>query len=363
MTHTLHGPQAPDTAPAPAAPTAPAPVKQRDAFFDNAKFMTIVLVVVGHLWAQLQGSQVEHSAYMVIYAFHMPLFTFITGYFSRGYVRSSDKLRSLVPTVIAPYVIFTLLSRANLYFVADKPFPADQWLEPHYVTWFLAALVCWRLSAPLWRHLRYPITTSVVVALVVGGWELSSDKNVGHTIILLPFFVLGLTVNTDLFDRLRRRARWWMGAPVLLGMFLVFYFGTSSSVDSRLMSFFYWCETYQQMKLSLPMGVAARLAVFALAVALGAAFLALVPKRRTWFTELGTRTMYVFLLHALVLKVFDYTKLIDEPVVQSRAGLVLTTIAAVGLSVVLATEPVRRATRWLVEPPVGRLLSRRDAKS
>jgi hypothetical protein len=69
--------------------------------------------------------------------------------------------------------------------------------------------------------------------------------------------------------------------------------------------------------------------------------------------------MYVFLLHGLVIKVFDYTGLIDEPAVQSRLGVVLCTLGAVGLGVLLSTEPVKRAARWAVEPPVDRLLARR----
>lgn len=339
-----------------AGSAAAPPAQERDAFFDNVKFLTIVLVVVGHTWAQLDGGRVTDAAYLIVYGFHMPLFVFISGYFSRGYTRSTDKFRGLIPTVIAPYVIFTLLYRGELHLMKGD-FPVADWLAPQFVTWFLFAMIGWRLSAPLWQHLRYPVTTAVAVAVVMGGWGMTSDQTMSRMIGLLPFFVLGLTIDPERVNGLRRRFKWWMGAPVLLGALAVFSVWVIGSIDDTVSKLLYWNANYREMKLSFLEGTAGRLAAMALAIALGAAFLALTPQRRTWFTAMGTRTMYVFLLHGLVIKVFDYTKLIDTPFLQTPPGVVLTTLAAIALAVALATEPVRRATRRLVEPPIGRLLA------
>jgi fucose 4-O-acetylase-like acetyltransferase len=349
MTDTLTARQTPAT-----------PVQGRDAFFDNVKFLTIVLVVVGHTWAQLDVSKVETTGYLIVYGFHMPLFVFISGYFSRGYARSADKFRGLIPTVIAPYVIFTLLYRGELYLM-NGHFSVADWLAPQFVTWFLAALVGWRLSAPIWRHLRYPVTTAVAIAVITSGWDMTADGTVSRMFGLLPFFVLGLTVDPERVNGLRDRTRWWMGVPVLLGASVACYVLVVGSIDDTVGALLRWDGNYAQLKLSFVEGAAGRLAAVALAIVLGGAFLALTPRRRTWFTAMGTRTMYVFLLHGLVIKVFDYTKLIDKPVIQSAPGVVLVTLAAVALAVALATEPVRRATRSLVEPRVDRLLARPSA--
>jgi fucose 4-O-acetylase-like acetyltransferase len=356
MTYTPTGPQVPAATPTSTVPSSPA--KERDPFFDNAKFLTIILVVVGHTWAQLSGSNVEHAAYLAVYGFHMPLFVFMTGYFSRGYTRSTGKFRGLIPTVLAPYVIFVLLYRAELYFLKDHHFRAADWLAPQYVMWFLAALVCWRLTAPIWQHLRFPVATSVAVALVMGGWSMTSDGTVSRMVGLLPFFVLGLTIAPGRVAAVRRVTKWWMGVPVLLAAFVAAYLWGTGSIGGTVARLLYWNDNYAAMKLSTLEGMAGRLAALALAIVLGCAFLSLVPGRRTWFTDMGTRTMYVFLLHGLVIKVFDYTGLMDEPAVQSGPGVLLCTLAAIVLAVVLSTELVRRATRWAVEPPVGWLLAR-----
>jgi fucose 4-O-acetylase-like acetyltransferase len=359
MTATASTRPTPETAsPATSGASDAVPASERDPYFDNVKFLTIVLVVVGHTWAQFNVSGVEDAAYLVVYGFHMPLFVFVSGYFSRGYARSTNKFRGLIPTVVAPYVIFTLLYRAQVYFGQGHHFPVGDWLAPQFVTWFLFALVGWRLSTPIWQHLRYPVATAVVVTVVLGGWDATSDGSVSRMIGLLPFFVLGLTIDRDRFGALHRRARWWMGVPVLLGAFAAFFFLVVGTIDDTVTRLLLWQDNYEQMKLSFLEGVTGRLVAMGVAIVLGAAFLALAPHRRTWFTTMGTRTMYVFLLHGFVIKFFDYTKLVDKPMVQSSAGVVLTTLAAVALAVVLATGPVRRATHRLVEPQVDRLLAR-----
>ena len=55
--------------------------KGRVSLWDNLKFMAIVLVVVGHFADYLtETSMVSRSIRLFIYAFHMPLFFFVSGY-------------------------------------------------------------------------------------------------------------------------------------------------------------------------------------------------------------------------------------------------------------------------------------------
>jgi fucose 4-O-acetylase-like acetyltransferase len=87
-----------------------------------------------------------------------------------------------------------------------------------------------------------------------------------------------------------------------------------------------------------------------LAVALGAAFLAAVPRGHAWYTAFGTRTMYVYLLHGLVVKALQYGGVLDGNFFQSPAGLVSVTVGAVALGLLLGTPQVQRMTHWVIEP-------------
>lgn len=59
-------------------------VKTRIALWDNLKFVLILLVVIGHFSKFFQNdSSIYRSVFLFIYAFHMPLFLFISGLFHK----------------------------------------------------------------------------------------------------------------------------------------------------------------------------------------------------------------------------------------------------------------------------------------
>lgn len=62
--------------------------KKRDYFFDNAKFLLIMLVVLAHGISQLKSySRIATMLWYIINTFHMPTFIFISGYFAKSYVK------------------------------------------------------------------------------------------------------------------------------------------------------------------------------------------------------------------------------------------------------------------------------------
>ncbi|MFC6885885.1 acyltransferase family protein [Actinomadura yumaensis] len=342
---------------APTGAPAPPPKRQRDAFFDNAKFCTAVLVVVGHVWAEFGDSRSAHAAYVVLYGFHMPLFVFMSGYFSRGFLRSTDKFRSIFPTLVVPYVIFIVLYRTQLIVLKDVDFRLNELFSPHFLMWFLVAMVLWRLSVPLWGHLRHPFAVSLAISLVGGSWAFNTDGTIARAAGLLPFFVLGLAINPDHVAVLRRSWARWAGFAILIAALPIAYVWELGTVLPKInKGFIWWNQGYRDMGYSGLEGMSGRLLTVALAIVLGAAFLAIIPRGHTWFTRMGTRTMYIYLLHGLIVKCFDYTGLLAEPVLHTPLGLVGVTASALALGIVLGTAPVQRATHWAVEPRARWLL-------
>src|SRR4029077_11373781 len=60
-------------------PAAEGTAKERDSVIDNARFILIVLVVLGHFLTTMQGSPALDVLYAWIYMFHMPAFVFLSG--------------------------------------------------------------------------------------------------------------------------------------------------------------------------------------------------------------------------------------------------------------------------------------------
>lgn len=71
---------------------------RRDYYFDNLKFILIIFVVVGYTIEPLiQTSSKLKILYSFIYAFHMPLFILVSGYFSKEYMNYDiQKLNQLI---------------------------------------------------------------------------------------------------------------------------------------------------------------------------------------------------------------------------------------------------------------------------
>ncbi|WP_010234461.1 acyltransferase family protein [Clostridium arbusti] len=79
---------------------------QRDYYFDNIKLLLITLVVIGHVIEPLINTYSNFRLlYFFIYAFHMPLFAFISGYF----LKNANNKKNILPkisNIFIPYIIF-----------------------------------------------------------------------------------------------------------------------------------------------------------------------------------------------------------------------------------------------------------------
>ncbi len=328
----------------------------RDPYFDNAKFLAVVLVVIGHAWEPLRGASVGgrvlEAAQTFVYAFHLPAFIVMCGYFSRGFT-TGDRTRKLVAGIVVPYVIFSAAYPLAAGLMSGNHVGWDP-LEPYYLTWFMPGLLLWRLSTPLWKQLRYPITTALVVSMIAGFITLPSMLNAAQVLSFLPFFVIGLTLRPHHFAFLRRRAVRIGGAVVLAAGGAAAY-ALGGVVDPEWV---HWRRSFGQLGVGASTGVEFRLVTLVAALALTAGFLAVVPVRRTWFSRLGSATMYVYLLHGFFTLFLSYQGWYYR---ISGAEVALVTAGCVVLAVLLSTKPVKRVFRWAVEPRLDWLFQRPGA--
>lgn len=57
--------------------------KNRVLYFDIVKAVLIFFVVLGHIIGNHTKNPIAKAIYLFIYAFHMPLFVFISGVFAK----------------------------------------------------------------------------------------------------------------------------------------------------------------------------------------------------------------------------------------------------------------------------------------
>jgi fucose 4-O-acetylase-like acetyltransferase len=337
----------PERAATVSARAAPGPARHRDAFFDNAKYLTIVLVAVGHAWEPLRdGSRAATALYMLVYAFHMPAFVIISGYFSRSFDAGPERLKRLVTGVAVPYVVFETAYTLYTRWTDQTPDRPVSLLDPLYLTWFLAALFVWRLTTPLWRSVRWPLPLAVAVAALATLAPLGDDLALQRTLQFLPYFVLGLCLKPEHFRLVRRRGVRVLAVPVFVCALGVAYW----AAPRMSAAWFFHDDSAVELGAPAWYGPVATLVLLACSLLLAACFLSWVPGRRTWFTALGAGTLYGYLLHGFVAQGAKFWGWYDPAWVRGPLGEITVTVVAATVMTALCTPPVRRLFRPLVEP-------------
>ncbi|GAA2403352.1 acyltransferase family protein [Streptomyces coeruleofuscus] len=350
------GEAGPSTSREAAAP--PKQAGQRDAFFDNAKYLAIVLVAIGHAWEPLRdGSRAVSALYMVVYAFHMPAFIVISGYFSRSFDAGPGRIRRLVTGLAVPYVVFETAYTLFTRWTDQEPDRPVSLLDPLYLTWFLAALFIWRLTTPVWRRVRWPLPVALVIAMLATlSSSIGNDLDLQRTLQFLPYFVLGLLLKPEHFRLVRRRSARVLAVPVFAAAVVVAYW----AVPRMTGAWFYHRDSAEELAAPAWYGPVMTLVTFGCSLVLVACFLAWVPGRRAWFTALGAGTLYGYLLHGFVAQGSKFWGWYEPAWVHQPVGVVVVTAFAAVLVTALCTPPVRRLFRWVMEPEMPWAF-RRDA--
>jgi len=342
----------------PASPTTGSlgvPRKKRMPFWDNARFACIVLVVLGHATQRLTtDSDIALALYLAVYAFHMPAFAIISGYFSKGDSPNRRQMARVITDILVPYVIFETVWSVTKWLFEGRTNPNPT--EPSWTLWFLLALGIFRVALPYLALLRWPLLWTVLISVGSGYLpNLDSTFSLSRTLGLLPFFTLGWWLHEhDIVARLRLldRRPWWVfvasgGLFAIAGG--VAWFFVSDWRAMNLNEWLFYDDNYSLLGAPEWWAGGVRLALMAVAIILSAAFFALIPRRTHFWTHFGQYTMYVYLLHSFVLYPFRESGLLSglEP---TWLWLPIVMLASVLIALGLATKPVRRLFRPLVEP-------------
>lgn len=329
--------------------------RKRVPFWDNARYACIVLVVLGHAIQRLTyDSDIALAAYLALYAFHMPAFAIISGYFSKSGSPTRVQMARVITDILLPYVIFEFLWTLTKFLVEGQADP--NFTKPSWTLWFLLALGIFRLVLPYLALLRWPLLWTVIISVGVGYLpNVDSTFSLSRTLGLLPFFTLGWWLrDRDIVARLRLldHRPWWIrpvSVLILGGAAFVAWHWIELWRQIDLRHWLFYEDAYSDLGGEQWWAGGVRIALMLLAVLLSAAFFVLIPRGTYWWTRFGQYTMYVFLLHSFVLYPFRESGALRD-LDPTWLWLPLVTLLSVALALALATKPVRRLFRPLVEP-------------
>lgn len=173
---------------------------KRNTRLDTIKGLLIILVIMGHFIEECP----EHSGFLnegfhtFIYIFHIPLFVFISGYFSSIKKDFSSLILSM-KSIFKAVIIFHLLSWLYIYAYNVQPLNLARIITPYWTLWYLVSLIFWRLLLQFSPKIlldnpkRY-IVLAFCVAAVCGFMIYGRIFSIQRTINFFPFFLMGYFV-------------------------------------------------------------------------------------------------------------------------------------------------------------------------
>lgn len=292
-------------------------IKERNPYFDNAKLILIFLVVLGHVIEQVSiNNPVVHAFYLTIYAFHMPAFAVISGYFSK---HSQASLLRKVSRYFVLYVVFEFLFWP---FFGGTPF-----IYPHWMLWYILSLVWWELLSVVIRKRKLSVVIALFIAVVLGYTENANILGVTKMLVFFPFFTLGYHLNTEVYKRAVPQELKVIAATIFAVAIVLLYF---FPIDIR---WFYLDINYTSLGHPEWYAGIYRLGIYALASILCLCLFVLTPRKELRLTSAGANSMNVYLLHGFFIAVLNKMSLTTLP---ALIGIPLTMVASAVLTLVLS---------------------------
>lgn len=323
--------------------------KARDCYWDAVKGGLMILVVFGHflqVYLETIGGgyyPVLESLLCVIYFFHMPLFVFVSGMFSKNVVKRRDRAFEdlMVPFFVAQMI--WLVFRA----VTNGPgWALDHIFNPQFQLWYLTALFMWRVLLPDLLRVRFILPVAAVLFFVgqmVSGMDgmFAAQRTIGF----LFFFLLGYRADFAKVVRLVGRVPFVLAAAAFIvafaGLFAVFSC-TSFSYGGVFNILRHVVIIGEAGGWQAGITITAYALAFIGAAVLSVCFLRLVMTVKVWkpIVSVGEDTMPLYILHGwAVYAICDILAL--APALHDLVALPVLLLLAVVLTFLLSTESCR----------------------
>lgn len=257
-------------------------VKLRDARYCNLKLLLIFLVIYGHLIEpEIWTSKVLMAQYKLIYLFHMPLFSFLSGLFLSDSKNCRRQFFKMLSLYVFLQTLAVLLGNGKV-----------RLLTPYWHLWYLLSYSAWAAIGWVWyRFCRGKGKIIILACLVLVGCLAGNSSDIGRehslsrTLVFLPFFWVGLICDPQ-FQ--------WQKLRLLALASLVVIFAVLGHWGNQISAvFLYQAAPYGK----LDNGMQLRIVCYLLGALMCLFLLSFTPTWRFPFTRAGADTMPAYLIH------------------------------------------------------------------
>lgn len=316
--------------------------KERDYYFDNAKFILILLVVMAHFLSPTKSrSNWVLTFWQIANTLHMPALIFISGYFAKGYINSDGSVK-----VNRIFKIFMYYSFAQItvwlfeYFVLKDTGISKSFLAARSSLWFLQCMIIWMLFLPVVTKVK--TKAAIIISIVVGilsGYDawVSGSLSFSRVLVHFPFYLIGYYFKKEWLLKLKTTRNRILSIIFMVAViFLVYKLGRK--IPNGIIT----CDkNYYSVKLPFEMSIylrwILRVAFYLAASALFICLMIWVPVKKTFFSLWGSRTLQVYIGHRYIY--LAELKYGWAALAVGKTGILIVALIAVATTVVLSLKP------------------------
>lgn len=321
-------------------------IKERDPFFDNARFLLVFLVVLGHFVSPIRSDYLLlQEVNNFIGLFRMPALILVTGYFAKSF-NKPGYIEKITKKILVPYLIFQFFIGLYYYNLYDYSVFNFDFLQPQYTLWYMLSLFIWNMLLFIFTKIKYPLLFAVLIGVLIGYSENAGGYlSIQRTLTFFPFFLIGFYLKKEHFGLLKLPKAKIISAVVLVFVWWSFYNLFDTAEAERWITGVYSYSAMNYIRFDIGL---VQLIVYALSLLGGIAFLTFIPKRKTFFTSLGTKTAYIYILHAVIIRTF-YEYYFADMIQNSNWHMYMVPLYALVLTLVLGSKPIVFLTRPFIE--------------
>lgn len=282
-------------------------MKKRIALWDNLKFLLIIFVVIGHYTQQFRtDNETLQRIYVFIYSFHMPIFIFVTGLFSKKAVDKKN-IKKVLPylTCFFATTLILFITKALLGWA-----PVFELFSPSGISWYLMSMFFMFLITMLIKDYKpqYIFVLSLIIGVMCGFVQTENPDFFTwmRTLTFYPFFCLGYISDREKIEKATNKISIKITAVIFfVSIYLLIYFyPKQANKISRLNTA---RHTFSELGRFAPYGWELRLLTYAISFAAIFLLISLIPRKRIkGFTSLGERTLGIYMFHYVIIYTAAY---------------------------------------------------------
>ena len=265
---------------------------QRIKSLDSLKFLMIFAVVLGHLSFNDKGIGIYH----MIYSCHMPIFCFLSGYFT-SINGNREKVFLWLKKIIIIYLLAQLFHVILEFILLNKNIePLNATLlgnilfKPRLALWYLLCLVYWRLV--LWKFKNINdmklLLCSSIFSILAGFIPIDHDFAFQRAFSFFPYFVIGYIFRKrELMNKLNK-------IPIMYALFVIIIGFMIARLLPMYMPKFHYTNWFEPIY---------RIIQFVLGLILCLSFIRFSNKLSVieGFSKLGRYTLWIYIGHTYLI--------------------------------------------------------------